>query len=311
MSRGDRGATFKVVTVLFIAVLISLIFVQIFDSGRLLGEAGERQEANSRSYAADANEQIAKCPVSNIPRYTKCVVEVIESTNEQQRSERDLVAQMKMGEWAFWMVIISAIVAAVTAVGVWWVKRTLDATLIAATAAHDAVTVTRDIGEKQIGAYLVCEKIDYECFGQAVRATFRLRNVGQTVAFDVEIYADFSVGVVGGGDGNPIARPDPATGYGRAIEAGRRGTVAILFVAKNADGSFSIRGADEPFTIGEFAGVLRWKDVFGTEITRTFNTEAPSALGAFGLENMEPSKTGTMRAHHESGMYRTRDGKPV
>lgn len=59
-----------------------------------------------------------------------------------------------MALWALGMLVVSTLMMLVSALGVWWIRDTLNETRRAVKAADDAVTATRDIGEAQTRAYV-------------------------------------------------------------------------------------------------------------------------------------------------------------
>lgn len=73
---------------------------------------------------------------------------------DEWRSEQDLKAQTDMSKWAFWMLITSVAMAALSAVGIFLIVDTLKETRSATAAANRAIDVSREIGRKQAKAYL-------------------------------------------------------------------------------------------------------------------------------------------------------------
>lgn len=58
----------------------------------------------------------------------ECIRDVIQATNEHQRAEEDLGAQTDMALWAFGMLVITAVMAVISGVGVVFIWKTLKAT---------------------------------------------------------------------------------------------------------------------------------------------------------------------------------------
>ena len=129
----------------------------VFQTGYLLGiDAGEYQ-ANSDTYAHHAEQEIrSTCAGLDGVAQTECISRVVESANQHERAEGDLVAQRNMARWALWMLIVTGLMAFVTAIGVYYVWRTLLAT-------QDMAGDTREIGQTQIRAWLSfnIERIDF------------------------------------------------------------------------------------------------------------------------------------------------------
>jgi hypothetical protein len=117
---------------------------------------------------------------------------------EEWRSERDLEAQQEMARWALLMMIASFLSVGVTAVGVVFVKQTLDATRAAVNeaenataAARNTINVTQDLGRRQLRAYIDIKNGAFRV-GPAGKGRLRVRvefaNFGQTPARDVRFW---------------------------------------------------------------------------------------------------------------------------
>lgn len=115
---------------------------------------------------------------------------------EYERSKADLEAQQEMAQWAFWMVIVSGVSAAIAAfaVGLLYLtlketRRATKAATDAAGAAQDTVAVTREIAQAQLRAYVlpVSNKLREE--GGSVKIRLGFKNFGQTPAHSIESYA--------------------------------------------------------------------------------------------------------------------------
>jgi hypothetical protein len=116
--------------------------------GFSLGEQAGEQEANTNAYARHAQDEIdSACAGLNGVAQTECIVRVVEATNEHQRSEQDLNAQKEMARWALAMLIVTALMAFVTALGVYYIWRTLLAT-------QRMARDTGRIGEAQVRAHM-------------------------------------------------------------------------------------------------------------------------------------------------------------
>ena len=157
---------------------------------------------------------------------TRCIREVVETTNEHYRSEYDLIAQREMAIWAFWMVIVSVGSVVTTGIGIIYVARTLrearettKAAVRGAIAAEETVKEAREAtkaaidgteaafeanaiasrnAERQLRAYVLVESsqvlIDENGLG-GVLLTFK--NSSQTPAIDLVIACHMKVELVG------------------------------------------------------------------------------------------------------------------
>ncbi len=156
MSKGNRGSGFAVVTALTALLIAGFAGATIFHLGWKNGNAKGEYAANSSAYASHAQSQIEECftLLDDISKAV-CVRDVVETQNEHERAESDLVAQTEMGLWALGMLIVTAIMAVVTGFGVYFVWRTLKAT-------QEMAIDTREIGEAQVRAYLAFKIKDVE-----------------------------------------------------------------------------------------------------------------------------------------------------
>lgn len=128
---------------------------------------------DARSHAQDRSERADErisgaCSGAEPGALVECVAEEMKSAREDQRAEYDLSAQNRMAEWAFWVMIVTAITAGLTAVALWFIKETLDETRRmvseakdATAAANQAVTETSRVGEAQVRAYLSAIGLKY------------------------------------------------------------------------------------------------------------------------------------------------------
>jgi hypothetical protein len=148
MSEGNRSNGFKALTALAVLAISAFGVLFLYDLGRQHGETIGEHRANSDSYARHTEEDIAKClTLPEDGSKTQCIREVVEASNEHERAEDDLVAQTEMALWALGMLIVSALMALVTGLGVYYVWRTLQET-------RRMAEDTRRIGEAQVRAYL-------------------------------------------------------------------------------------------------------------------------------------------------------------
>lgn len=152
--------------------------------------------------AERASESIERnCGSAEPGAVVECVAKEIEAAREDQRAEYDLSAQNRMAEWAFWMMVVTAITAGLTAVALWFIRGTLDATREAVeearngtSAARRAVTETTRIGEAQVRSYLSVVGVNFSTTADDVSMVRRpkievvLNNSGATPAVNVEYF---------------------------------------------------------------------------------------------------------------------------
>ncbi|MBE0453638.1 MAG: hypothetical protein IBX58_08160 [Roseovarius sp.] len=198
MSERNRSSGFKVVTALVIAVIAILVLITAFDSGREYGKAIADNATNSRAYSSHAEQEIrGTCFKLHGPAQAECIRRVIEATNESQRAEKDLIAQTEMALWAFWMLIVTTVVAIITGFGVFYVWQTLRATREMVQDTRRMAIDAREIGEAQVRAYLSIESVIIKVFCNIDStlswiAILKIRNSGQSPARNVTISFDKS-----------------------------------------------------------------------------------------------------------------------
>lgn len=101
---------------------------------------------------------------------------------DEWRDEKDLQAQRKMAQWAFWMVWVSGAGVLVGGIGIIYLAMTYNEARKATTAAENTVKETRKIGEAQIRAYLAGSHGGFRITKEIVQADLIFRNEGQSPA---------------------------------------------------------------------------------------------------------------------------------
>jgi len=152
MFRGDRGSETG-----------DSVKVSKNDNSGSEGSAGDKSPDNS---CGDTSQnkvpvpQIIKSPTGE-PKSTQSHTEV-----KDNREQQDLQAQQDMAFWAMLMVFAAVATVIITAIGVWLVRQTLKATLLAvedtgkATEAMlESNKIARETGRKQVRAYIGIESI--------------------------------------------------------------------------------------------------------------------------------------------------------
>jgi hypothetical protein len=195
---------------LILAILLCSLIVGILAYG-----SGRQNEARSRvpaSYSQSAKIDAAKvCTARNGNVDFDCVYDQVEASQEQARGELDLTAQQGAAYGAMSGAAVSLLALIVSVVGVWLVKRTLDATLVAvkdtsaateamqmanriAQSAADtsaiATSFERNIKERESMPYVLvakvtCQKEDDRTYNFVID----VENVGKTPAIDVFVIA--------------------------------------------------------------------------------------------------------------------------
>jgi len=118
--------------------LIAAFAIGGYILGHQLGEEAGKKDAHTQEYERHAADEIERtCLRLDSVAEAECIVRVINSAHEHKRAESDLIAQRNMARWAFWMLIATFAMAAITALGVYWIRDTLLATKDAVGAASE------------------------------------------------------------------------------------------------------------------------------------------------------------------------------
>jgi len=127
-NRGERAQDLIATGLCAIALLGTVIIA--YAIGNTLGVGSGRNQVSSREhYENTKQDYLRTCAGREGPAAIECVTEAIEAAQSQSDSRQDLYAQQDMAKWAFWLFMLTCASVGITAVGVWFVKRTLDATL--------------------------------------------------------------------------------------------------------------------------------------------------------------------------------------
>lgn len=129
MRRGDQGNRTPALETL-LAILFVLGGAAIAGAtGWTFGVEAGRDQVADRQHDDAKERALVTCRQGDAARVVECVTEAVEASYSQSEARRDLEAQQDMARWAFWMLVASVLTFGITAVGVVYVRRTLDATL--------------------------------------------------------------------------------------------------------------------------------------------------------------------------------------
>lgn len=181
-----------------------------------------------------------------------------------------------MSKWAFWMVLISGLTVGITALGVWFVKRTLDATLEAVedtgkatVAVQKANEIAREANERQLRAYLSVTGVKFMPAPSPGRlnATVTFQNTGQTPAKDVRVH--LSIYVLKWDEYRSVTLPDTSSaGIKSSAVVGSGATQTV----SNDVGL--VEDVDLKEALNELcliaSGFIRYKDIFGADHETTY-----------------------------------------
>jgi hypothetical protein len=212
-----------------------------------LGGEKERRYQKPASYfqAAEVDARRA-CVGLEVPTMFECVYEKVEAAQEQARGEQDLSAQQKAANSALLSAIIAFATLILSGVGVWYVKRTLEATLEAVedtSKATAAMQEANDIARKntaisegerfdRLRAYVHADRAKFaELEDGNLPSIFEIdwRNYGATPALKTVCIACVRVIEPNGSIGEAISDVPPLEkAYGRAVVQGRHTTAWTL-----------------------------------------------------------------------------------
>lgn len=113
-----------------VAIILACVVVGVLAFS--LGREGERDSKRASEYEKYADRRKgAYCVDLAGVSHAKCEIEQEEAAREAYNAERDLNAQRDMATWALAVFIISSITAGLTLWALWYVRRTLVATVAA------------------------------------------------------------------------------------------------------------------------------------------------------------------------------------
>lgn len=175
-----------------------------YATGQASGVDRGRNEATARThYDREKKTAAAACKGLTGAPAVACISTAIDTARENSEARQGLYAQQDAARWSFWAMIGGWASLMIAAVGVWFVKRTLDATLeavkeanIATDAAQRSVDETTRIGEAQARAYLTVIQAEFYVDRMPrnhpgmpnFELTLHFHNSGQTPAVNVSYY---------------------------------------------------------------------------------------------------------------------------
>jgi hypothetical protein len=130
MSGNDRGERLAPVDWVFPVIGLLLAISIAWGVGYLQSRETERRYHTPRSYQESAKTNAQRACVGREPAAMfECVNEHVEASRQASNTEQDLSAQQRAASSALAAAAIAFAALIVTVIGVWFVKRTLEATL--------------------------------------------------------------------------------------------------------------------------------------------------------------------------------------
>lgn len=156
-----------------------------------------------------------------------------ERANNDKHDEKDLVAQESMATSTHWIMWFTGAQIFLTLFGTWLVWRSLTLTRVAVNAAVEGNTHTiaaneqqRISSQRQLRAYMTVSDCSYQALDDGYLLSVKIRNSGQTPAFNVRHMSESYAGEYpDGGDRPHLEVPGThatPVGPGEALECARR-----------------------------------------------------------------------------------------
>lgn len=199
--RGDKagpwiiGGAIAYALVLFvsIAAIYSYVDQRVYNERTISKKTTERYR-NFRDKCSN---------VLSVEELRSCYKNHIDTGWKTERDQQDLNAQQQMAEWAFLMLIVTAVIGSLslimTGVGIVLVYLNLkEARIItvqsirSADAAQNVVDETRIVGRRQVRAYLSGESATYTTEPNYFTCFLIIKNFGQSPAKKVKVTASVS-----------------------------------------------------------------------------------------------------------------------
>lgn len=193
--RGGNSSTGLIATVTVAIIGIALYWSMFHSMGYSSGYHEGQAEISGQHYASDTANQIDReCGTKSGQAARECIADIVKAEREGQRNESDLAAQWKAADWVMWAGILAGFQLIATVLGLYFVKRTLDATLEAVEEtgrATDAMKEQNKNFEKssrdQQRAYVGVESAQIVINGWSIKLIANVKNFGSTPARNVSL----------------------------------------------------------------------------------------------------------------------------
>lgn len=181
----------------------------------------------------------------------------------------EFAARDTYAQWI--MAIFSAIATAFSGWAVWLLRGTLIETRKAVNAADNSVEVAREIGRKQVRAYLSCTGAQFGADAKWLQCEIFFANKGQSPAHRIEVTGSVAI-TVRDRDTGRLTRHDsrPNTSFSEIIPAGGDGHTYLIWSRRELGdaGLDAILSGDGTFSID---GEVSWSDIFNDVQTASFS----------------------------------------
>ena len=239
------------------------------------------QKTPDKKRAEAESQKNAPPPEQLTPALRQIESAIRELVNQQRAAQekgpaqheiKDLKAQDDMAFWAKLMFFATMVAVGLTGFGIWLIKRTLDETSVAAKhtegmleeakktteAAHAAIKATDKAAERQLRAYVGFADISLDWSKETIIVTkIRFINKGQTPAYKVRLFANFSVGQK---TVDFTSLPPEPSQIIADLPIDGRFNADLTGAAMDRDLAAKARSGDTPLFVW---GVLEYEDTFG------------------------------------------------
>jgi hypothetical protein len=124
----SKGSRFTALALGGLAIVLAFA-VGGYILGFGLGEQAGERHANANTYEKHAQDEINSiCAALDGVSQTKCIIRVVEATNDHERAEGALAAQQNMAKWALLMLLATVAMAVISIFGAYYVWLNLKAT---------------------------------------------------------------------------------------------------------------------------------------------------------------------------------------
>jgi hypothetical protein len=175
MAGGNRGIVWAAGCGFVLILLGTIAFVDVLNSG-----GRQSQPVAAQPHQADRDR-------AGLPSLAERAIGNPDPATPDERDKRNLAAQEATAAFAFWMIIVALVQAAVAAIGIYFLRRTIQQ-------GQEALNHARAISYLELRAYVSIGRPVLTHSGKNWVATFPILNTGQTPATDVEVrsFSDFA-----------------------------------------------------------------------------------------------------------------------
>lgn len=180
MPRGGRGNITTLVGLAFVFSLAVCVIGFAWTVSARQATHTEQGRQYAKGYAESTESRIARtCTGAEPLSIRQCVAEQISASRESQRAEYDLSAQQSMADWAAVMAALTLATFIATAIGVWFVKRTLDTAFDTIREAQISNKVNSDNVRPWIGIRCTVTKLEIGAGALKLNYIVSFENYGQ------------------------------------------------------------------------------------------------------------------------------------